>query len=119
MLRSISGAIWRNTLPDKLVAYLPEENQVNATRIFQDIRTARGYLPGSPAREAVNRSYNESQMILAIVATCFCVPNLVIMFFMKNLKLGEEDEREEKDLDRAIAKIENKREARSNPSIRG
>lgn len=68
--------------------------------------TAKGYLPGTAARAAINRGYSESQMILAIVATCFCVPNLVIMFFMKNMKLDEEDEKDEKGINRAIAKIE-------------
>ncbi|KAL2688961.1 hypothetical protein Neosp_003011 [[Neocosmospora] mangrovei] len=103
---SISGAIWRNTLPTKLASYLPEENRSNSTLIFQDIVTAKGYLPGTEARAAINRGYSESQMILAIVATCFCVPNLVIMFFMKNMKLDEEDEKDEKGINRAIAKIE-------------
>lgn len=68
--------------------------------------TAKGYLPGTEARAAINRGYSESQMILAIVATCFCVPNLVIMFFMKNMKLDEEDEKDEKGINRSIAKIE-------------
>lgn len=103
---SISGAIWRNILPSKLISYLPKENRSNATLIFRDIVTAKSYLPGTPAREAINRGYSESQMILAIVATCFCVPNLVIMFFMKNMKLDEEDEKDKKGIDRTIAKIE-------------
>ncbi|KAJ4309421.1 hypothetical protein N0V84_011511 [Fusarium piperis] len=103
---SISGAIWRKTLPTKLAYYLPEENRSNSTLIFQDIVTAKSYLPGTDARAAINPGYSESQMILAIVATCFCVPNLVIMFFMKNMKLDEEDEKDEKGIIRAIAKIE-------------
>lgn len=70
--------------------------------------TAKSYLPGTDARTAINRGYSESQMILAIVATCFSAPNLIIMFFMKNMKLDEEAEKDEKGVNRAIAKIEQK-----------
>ncbi|OAA49229.1 siderophore iron transporter mirA [Cordyceps fumosorosea ARSEF 2679] len=90
---SVSGAIWRNTLPDKLVEYLPESDKGKAMSIFQSIVNAKKYEIGSPVRLAIDRSFRESQMLLAIVATALCVPNLVIMWFIKSITL--EDEKKE------------------------
>lgn len=56
---------------------------------------AKKYEPGTPVRLAIDRSYRESQMILAIVATAMSAPNLIIMWFIKSHKLV--DEKKEKD----------------------
>lgn len=69
---------------------------------------AKKYKPGTPARDAIDRSYRESQRILAIVATCMCVPNLILMWFMKDVKLAEEDKKDQENINRAIAKLEQK-----------
>ncbi|KAJ4160018.1 uncharacterized protein LMH87_007952 [Akanthomyces muscarius] len=87
---SVSGAIWRNTLPDKLLKYLPDGDRSKAMSIFQSIVTAKKYEIGSPVRLAIDRSFRESQMLLAIVATALCVPNLGIMWFMKSISLENE-----------------------------
>ncbi|PMB66696.1 Siderophore iron transporter mirA [Beauveria bassiana] len=91
---SVSGAIWRNTLPDKLLEYLPEGDKSKAMSIFQSIVTAKKYDAGSPVRMAIDRSFRESQMLLAIVATALCVPNLIIMWFLKSIRLEKESEKE-------------------------
>lgn len=103
---SIAGTIWRNTLPSKLESFLPDENKSDALSIFQNIKAAMAYPSGSPARVAINRSYSQSQMILAIVSTAVSAPNLIIMFFMKKIKLDEEDEKDEKGTEQVIAEIE-------------
>ncbi len=59
--------------------------------IFQSIVTAKKYEIGSPVRLAIDRSFRESQMLLAIVATALCVPNLGIMWFMKSISLENEN----------------------------
>ena len=64
--------------------------------IFQSIVVAQKYPIGTPMRDAVDRSYRESQMILGIVATAMCVPNLVIMLFIKNVPLEKDKEKTEK-----------------------
>ncbi|KAJ6447247.1 siderophore iron transporter mirA [Purpureocillium lavendulum] len=107
---SISGAIWRNTLPDKLLAHLPEQEKKNALKIFQSIVVAQKYPVGTPARAAIDRSYRESQRILGIVATCVCAPNVFIMWFMRNVRLDEEDRKDEEGVDKTIAKIEQGKE---------
>ncbi|KAJ3486003.1 hypothetical protein NLG97_g6707 [Lecanicillium saksenae] len=91
---SVSGAIWRNTLPNKLLEYLPEQDKSKAMGIFQSIVTARKYEVGTPVRLAIDRSFRESQMILAIVATALCVPNLIIMWFIKSIRLEDPGEQE-------------------------
>ncbi|OAQ90047.1 siderophore iron transporter mirA [Purpureocillium lilacinum] len=107
---SISGAIWRNTLPDKLLNYLPEKDKKSALQIFQSIVVAQKYPAGTPARAAIDQSYRESQRILGIVATCICAPNVFIMWFMRNVKLEEEDRKDEEGVERTIAKIEKAKE---------
>lgn len=104
----MAGAIWRNTLPDKLLQYLPEGEKQNATSIFQSMVVAKKYQPGTPNRDAIDRSYRESQRILAIVSTCMCVPNLIMMWFMKDIKLDKEDQKDQENMNRAIAKLEKK-----------
>ncbi|KAL4876287.1 siderophore iron transporter mirA [Aspergillus karnatakaensis] len=111
---SVAGAIWRNTLPSKLTTYLPLEVQSNATSIFQSMPVAQSYEPGTPARMAINRAYWESQKILAIVSTCLCVPNLVAMFFMKDVRLDVADREDEAGVERALARIKEKGEGGSN-----
>ncbi|KAM3500248.1 hypothetical protein MY10362_006572 [Beauveria mimosiformis] len=84
---SVSGAIWRNTLADKLLKYLPDGDKSKAMSIFQSIVTAKKYDAGTPVRMAIDRSFRESQMLLAIVATALCVPNLIVMWFLKSIRL--------------------------------
>ncbi|POR35858.1 hypothetical protein TPAR_03944 [Tolypocladium paradoxum] len=84
----------------------PPAKRQSSALIFQSIVVAQKYEAGTPARAATDRSHRGSQRILGIVATCICVPNLVIMWLMKNIKLDEEDLKDEQGVDRAIAKIE-------------
>ncbi|KAL5364354.1 major facilitator superfamily domain-containing protein [Aspergillus floccosus] len=86
---SVAGAIWRSALPHKLQQYLPDEAKDKAKTIFGSIVVAQKYPQGSPVREAIDRSYRESQRLLAIAALAALVPMLVIMFFLQNVKLDE------------------------------
>lgn len=90
---TIGGAIWNERLPAKLAEYLPTENKKNATAIFKSIAVATKFAQGTPAREAINRSYSETLQILGIVSTCFTVPMLFLMFFVTNVHLDEADEK--------------------------
>ncbi|KAJ5600567.1 hypothetical protein N7450_001634 [Penicillium hetheringtonii] len=86
---SVAGAIWRNTLPDKLRQYLPSELKDQANSIFGSIVVARKYVIGTDARNAIDRSYRESQRLLAIAALVSLSLMLIVMFFLKNIKLDE------------------------------
>ena len=86
---SVAGAIWRSTLPDKLRQYLPSELKDQANSIFGSIVVARKYAVGTDARNAIDRSYRESQRLLAIAALVSLSLMLIVMFFLKNIKLDE------------------------------
>lgn len=44
---------------------------------------------GTKAREAINRSYRESQRLLAIAGLVSLSLMLIVMWFLKNVKLDE------------------------------
>lgn len=85
----MAGAIWRNTLPSRLQQYLPEELKGQANSIFSSIVVAKKYAVGTPARSAIDRSYRESQRLLAIAGLVSLSLMLIAMFFLKNVKLDE------------------------------
>ncbi|RVD85583.1 uncharacterized protein DFL_003901 [Arthrobotrys flagrans] len=90
---AICGAIWTNTLPQKLNQYLPEEVKVNASLIYSDFTHASSYLSGSKARIAINRSYQETMRLMLIGALVSAVPIVFLTFFMENvdLKAGQQN----------------------------
>ncbi|KIX00418.1 uncharacterized protein Z518_10557 [Rhinocladiella mackenziei CBS 650.93] len=102
---SIAGAIWRNTLPNKLLDYLPQEDRASAAKIFQSLPTAKSFEPGTPARDAIDQAYRESQQLLGIAATAISAPNLIIMWFMRNIKLDEESEQDKIKVDNVVEKL--------------
>merc|ERR1712093_922355 len=91
MGNSIGGAIWNGILPKKLRSYLPADNNSAARAIFGSIVTAKKYKAGTAARDAINLGYRETQQSLSIASLCLALPLFVIIVFMKNVKLEEED----------------------------
>ena len=90
---AISGAVWTSNLESKLTQYLPPAEQANAALIFGNITLAKSYLPGTPARVAINRSYQETINILLIIAVCLSAPLLPLSLVMKNYKLDRMDQK--------------------------
>lgn len=88
----MSGAIWNNVLPDKLEKYLPESAKSKAQAIYKSMVVAKKFAIGSPVRDAINKSYRETQQILAIAATAALAPMLIVMLFMKPVDLQKRDE---------------------------
>lgn len=88
----MSGAIWNNILPKKLVKYLPANAKDKAMPIYKSIVTAQKFVKGTPVRAAIDKSYCETQQILAIAATVFLAPMLVVMFFLKTIDLSKADD---------------------------
>ncbi|RMZ78685.1 hypothetical protein DV738_g3748, partial [Chaetothyriales sp. CBS 135597] len=92
---SVSGAIWRNTLPSKLFKYVPASDRANIRKIFASITIAKKFAIGTPTRDAIDRSYRESQKVLAIAGTAFNAMNIIFMLLFKNIHLDiESDERD-------------------------
>lgn len=67
---TISAALWTGIFPQKLAQYLPAESQGNLTTIYGDITVQMSYPDGSASRDAITRSYSETQRLMLITATC-------------------------------------------------
>ncbi|KAI1115061.1 putative siderochrome-iron transporter [Nemania sp. NC0429] len=89
---AIFVAVWTRLLPAKLSAYLPVDvTEAHARAIFADVAVAGNYTlypPGSPARAAINKSYQETMQVLFTVAVLVCAPLPLLALFMKKCKLG-------------------------------
>ena len=90
---AVSGAVWSTSIPEKLALYLPAYAQADASKIFGDITGARGYTVGSPARMAINRSYQERMNVLLIIVVCLCAPLVPLSLLMQNYWLDGMDQK--------------------------
>ncbi|KAK0221833.1 hypothetical protein IW262DRAFT_1551509 [Armillaria fumosa] len=87
---AICGAVWNNTLPSRLVENLPDDYKDQASTIFSSIKVVMKYARGTDVRDAIVLSYKQVQRILAIVAFAVMIPNLVFMFFIRDVKLSND-----------------------------
>ncbi|KAI0431489.1 siderophore iron transporter mirC [Xylaria sp. FL1042] len=89
---AISGAVWTQLIPAKLAQYLPADVAPQAHTIFGDVTVASNYTmypSDSPARMAINRSYQETMEVLLTIAIALCAPLVVLSFLMRNYKLDD------------------------------
>ncbi|OKO98620.1 Siderophore iron transporter mirC [Penicillium subrubescens] len=86
---AISGAIWSTFIPKKLMQYLPDESKSEAGEIFGKLTKALSYPPGSPTRDAINRSYQETMNRLLILALLVTLPLVPLSLIMENYKLDK------------------------------
>ena len=87
---AIAGAIWSNSIPEKLELYLPEHSKDKAKKIFGSVKYASTEFPmGSLERIAINRAYQETMTRLLIVAVIVALPLIPLSLLMKNYKLDE------------------------------
>lgn len=63
-----------------------------AQKIYKSIVVAKQVTAGTPARAAIDRSYRETQQVLAIAATAGLAPMLLIMFALKNINLAKKED---------------------------
>lgn len=85
---AISGGIWNTIVLNKLGAYLPVENKGEAKKIYKSITVAMSYEKGSDARNAINKAYSETIQIIGWTGLGIIAPMLVLMFFVKEVKLS-------------------------------
>ena len=87
---AISGAIWTNSIPRKLEAYLPSESQDMAAAIYGNITLAStGWPMGSPTRQAINRAYQETMTKILMVAVCVAAPCFFLSLLMQDFELDK------------------------------
>ncbi|KAI2477558.1 Siderophore iron transporter mirB [Pyrenophora tritici-repentis] len=71
---TVAGAIWTGVFPARLKANLPASALDNITNIYGNIDVQSGYPVGSPARDAINLSYGQTQKYMLISAVCvYCM----------------------------------------------
>jgi MFS family permease len=70
---SIAVAIWTGVFPKKLAEYLPAEEQANLTSIYGSTTIQLQYAVGTETRDAIVRSYGETQKLMLIAATAVLI----------------------------------------------
>jgi MFS family permease len=86
---SISGAIWTNTLPQKLQEYLPEDAQPLWEDIYSSLEVQLSYPVGSETRDAIIAAYAMAQRNMLIAGTAIMTLALGWVLLIKNIKLED------------------------------
>lgn len=84
---TVASAIWQNTLPNKLLEYLPAEDQPNLTMIYADITTQLSYPIGSPTRMAIQHAYSDAYLRLLATGTAVWVIGFAGVFMWRNINV--------------------------------
>jgi hypothetical protein len=84
---AVSGAVWGRLVPTKLREYLPEAIKGEADKIYASVVVACSYPWGSPEREAIARSYQETITVLLWVALVACGPVLGMAMLVGDIRL--------------------------------
>ncbi|KAL7417721.1 putative siderochrome-iron transporter [Mrakia frigida] len=86
---TISGAIWTQVLPGKLLAQLG--NATLVAEVYGDPFTfAATYSMATPERQSVVQAYQQTQRLLCITGICLVIPLFAAAMVTKNIKLGDE-----------------------------
>lgn len=86
---AISGAIWSNTVPEALIAALPEGSKDLASSIYASLVVAEGYPVGGAIRDAIDEAYGVAQRRLTIAATCFIVLLVPFVWMWRDFRVKE------------------------------
>ncbi|EGX88287.1 siderophore iron transporter mirB [Cordyceps militaris CM01] len=84
---TVASAIWQNTLPNKLLEYLPEEDLPNLPMIYGDINTQLSYPIGSATRTAIQHAYSDAYLRLLAVSTGVWAFGFVAVIMWRNINV--------------------------------
>lgn len=87
--QTVSTAIWTQTVPKKIVEYLPVELKAQGPTIYARLVTQLSFSWDSAERQAVVRAYGDAQRLMVIVGTCALVPYILWVAMLKDHKLSE------------------------------
>jgi len=88
---AICTAIWRNVMPGQLEEALSGlANQTVIDSIYGSTAIAATYVPGSPIREGTIHAYTYTMKIILIAATIFAVIPPCLVFMMKDIRFGDQ-----------------------------
>ena len=86
---SVSGAIWTNTLPQKLREYLPDETKDQWSDIYESLDIQLSFPVGSDTRLAIQKAYAYSQRNMMIAGTAVMVLSIGWVLMMRNIKIKD------------------------------
>ncbi|KAI0635481.1 drug:h+ antiporter [Trametes polyzona] len=86
---AVAGAIWTNTMPDKLAAHLPSLNQTERDTLFGSITSVMALPFDDPVRVGVIGAYGDTMRVMVIAATVLAVVPMLIALGMPNWYLGD------------------------------
>ncbi|OJJ72678.1 hypothetical protein ASPBRDRAFT_123483 [Aspergillus brasiliensis CBS 101740] len=86
---SVSGAIWTNTLPQKLRELLPDETKDQWAEIYESLDVQLSYPVGSETRIAIQNAYAWSQRNMMIAGTAVMGLSIAWVLMMKNIKIKD------------------------------
>ncbi|KAI0759138.1 drug:h+ antiporter [Trametes elegans] len=86
---AVSGAIWTNTMPNKLAAHLPALNQTERDTLFGSITSVMTLPFEDATRQGVIAAYGDTMHVMIIAATVLAVVPLCLALAMPNWYLGD------------------------------
>ncbi|OJT02311.1 Siderophore iron transporter 3 [Trametes pubescens] len=86
---AVAGAIWTNTMPDKLAAHLPTLSETEIATLFGSITSVMALPFDDPVRVGVIGAYGDTMRVMLIAATVLAVVPLLIALGMPNWYLGD------------------------------
>jgi MFS family permease len=81
---TVSGVIWQDIFPKKLLEYLPLEDQANFRMIYGSIDVQISYPIGSPTRIAIQRAYADAQEMMLTAGTAVWVLGFIGVAIWRN-----------------------------------
>ncbi|OTB07724.1 hypothetical protein M426DRAFT_53055 [Hypoxylon sp. CI-4A] len=86
---AIASAMWQGIFPVKLAEYLPADALPDLTTIYGDITVQSSYPVGSATRDAINRSYGETQKLMLITSTALYSIMWVSTFLWEDINVKD------------------------------
>jgi MFS family permease len=86
---AISGAIWTNTLPQELLARLPNGFKPKYLDIYASLPVQLTYEWGSPIRNAIIEAYAATQVKMIIAATASMAISFIFVAIWRDIKVTD------------------------------
>ncbi|KAI0828474.1 drug:h+ antiporter [Trametes gibbosa] len=87
---AVAGAIWTNTMPDKLAEHLPMLNQTTRDTLFGSITNVMALPFDDPVRVGVINAYGDTMRVMLIAATVLAIVPMLSSLGMPNWYLGDQ-----------------------------
>jgi hypothetical protein len=84
---AVAGNIWTSILPDRLERYLPDMDEAERRKIFNDFRYAMSFPAGNVERDGIVLAYVDVMRRLSVTATVAALPMMVLVFLMREVRL--------------------------------